>query len=426
MQWELRWKYWMAKTRTPGVWRLKDGGHYVRARVSDPVTRSRSEVSAVLRDAKTPRDALRTLDGLVEAKRAELRGEIRTKQPWSSFAASLLQERIRKRIIESEATVERWRDAIKIMIPAFGKMDAPEVQRKHIDHWINTTVADWMEHGKPVQRKRRRGDELVTETVYVKPEPTTVNGWLRVLKTICEAVRVKFDLTKSAFDGIEFFPEGRTHTKERPNALPPERLPEFTAIARAKFPQHYAMILLGFVTGLRPSSLRPIRRRGPEADIDWETGVLQIRRSHSRKQKVMDATKIKRDDEVALPPDVLAVLEDHVAQLTPKQAASDLLFPGRNGKLRTRNVLAKPFAAITKAMGLPFPLTPKGMRRTFQDAARAAAIHDVVTRSISGHRTERMQHHYSTAQAEEQRAALARIHEMAKTGGKKGGNEVEQ
>lgn len=424
MKWELRWKYWMAKTRTVGVWRLKDGGHYVRSRVSDPVTGARSEISAVLRDAKTPRDAQRRLEELVDAKRAEMRGEIRTKQPWSSFAASLLQERIRRKNIESEATVDRWRDAIKIMLPAFGQMDAPTVQRRHIDHWLNTTVAEWMEKGKPVPRKRRREGKLVTEIDLVRVEATTVNGWLRVLKTICGAVKVKFDLAASPFDGIEFFPETkRTHTKERPNALPPERLPEFTELARTMFPQHYAMILLGFVTGLRPSSLRPLRRRGPEPDIDWETGMLQVRRSHSRKQKIMNSTKTKRDTEIALPAEVLSVLEEHVERLTGKQAESDLLFPARHGGLRTRNVLAKPFAAITEAMGLPFPLTPKGMRRTFQDAARAAAIHDVVTRSISGHRTERMQHHYSTAQAEEQRAALSRIHEMAKTGGKMGGKE---
>jgi hypothetical protein len=49
------------------------------------------------------------------------------------------------------------------------------------------------------------------------------------------------------------------------------------------------------------------------------------------------------------------------------------------------------------------------MRRTFQDLARRAQIHDVVTRAISGHSTERMQRHYSTAQREEMRSAVARI-----------------
>lgn len=36
------------------------------------------------------------------------------------------------------------------------------------------------------------------------------------------------------------------------------------------------------------------------------------------------------------------------------------------------------------------------LRRTFNDLARAAQVNDLVTRSISGHLSERMQAHYST------------------------------
>jgi hypothetical protein len=36
-------------------------------------------------------------------------------------------------------------------------------------------------------------------------------------------------------------------------------------------------------------------------------------------------------------------------------------------------------------------------------------VSDLVTRSISGHLTERMQHHYSTVNAAEQRDALAKV-----------------
>lgn len=35
------------------------------------------------------------------------------------------------------------------------------------------------------------------------------------------------------------------------------------------FPQHYAMTCLGFCTGPRPSSLRPLRRRGDQPDVVW-------------------------------------------------------------------------------------------------------------------------------------------------------------
>jgi hypothetical protein len=49
------------------------------------------------------------------------------------------------------------------------------------------------------------------------------------------------------------------------------------------------------------------------------------------------------------------------------------------------------------------------MRRTFNDLARRANIHDLVTRAISGHATERMQHHYSTAQRTEILYAVGRV-----------------
>jgi integrase len=60
-------------------------------------------------------------------------------------------------------------------------------------------------------------------------------------------------------------------------------------------------------------------------------------------------------------------------------------------------------------LGWKVRVTPKGMRRTFQDLARKAEIHDFVARAISGHTTERMQRHYSTAQREEMRAAVGKV-----------------
>jgi hypothetical protein len=41
--------------------------------------------------------------------------------------------------------------------------------------------------------------------------------------------------------------------------------------------------------------------------------------------------------------------------------------------------------------------------------ARKAKVHDLVTREISGHLTERMQRHYSTAQREEMLSAVSRV-----------------
>ncbi|APR88279.1 hypothetical protein A7982_13628 [Minicystis rosea] len=62
-----------------------------------------------------------------------------------------------------------------------------------------------------------------------------------------------------------------------------------------------------------------------------------------------------------------------------------------------------------RALGLTKHVTPRALRRTFNDLARAAQVQDVATRSISGHLTEGMQRHDSTMSGDEQRQALAKV-----------------
>lgn len=80
---------------------------------------------------------------------------------------------------------------------------------------------------------------------------------------------------------------------------------------------------------------------------------------------------------------------------------SDLLFPSITGGFRTGSCLKKPFDAACKELKLNKKLTARGMRRTLQDLARQRQVKDIVTRAISGHATEAMQHHYSTVAPEE-------------------------
>jgi hypothetical protein len=47
------------------------------------------------------------------------------------------------------------------------------------------------------------------------------------------------------------------------------------------YPQFFAITALGFATGLRPSSLRPLRRQGDEPDVVWDENILFVRRSQT-------------------------------------------------------------------------------------------------------------------------------------------------
>ena len=93
---------------------------------------------------------------------------------------------------------------------------------------------------------------------------------------------------------------------------------------------------------------------------------------------------------------------------------SELLFPSETGGFRSNSALAKPFQTVAKAMGLTKQISPKAMRRSFQDAMREAQVANVVVRSISGHLTEQMQQRYSTARGHEQESAIARIIDLTR------------
>jgi hypothetical protein len=88
--------------------------------------------------------------------------------------------------------------------------------------------------------------------------------------------------------------------------------------------------------------------------------------------------------------------------------------PPEVGTFRHNSALAKPFKAIAKAMGLSKQISPKAMRRSFQDAVREAEVANVVVRSISGHLTEQMQQRYSTARGHEQQSAVTRIIDLTR------------
>jgi integrase len=165
-----------------------------------------------------------------------------------------------------------------------------------------------------------------------------------------------------------------------------------------------------YATGLRPSSLRSLRREGATPDILWDKGVILIRRSTTLGE-TMNTTKTKYRQRINAAPSLMAVLSWHVeTQLrTPQQLESELLFPSEEGGYRSEAVLRKPFKVVATTIGLKKKFTPKGLRRTFNDAARVADLEGVVTMSISGHRTERMKDHYSSVSPDEQRHGIGSV-----------------
>jgi integrase len=411
-QWTLKWKTLVARTRIPGVWRRKEGGHLVRVRVVDPTTGKLKEIKKVLPDA----DEATAFKWLADEKKKIRAGVVSEKLPktrFAEFAASLFEHKVKVGDIRSGSGRQKWADILEHLIGGttgksgqrargFGEMYIDMITNTHLDTWKEDVA------------------QLIAAGDYA---PTTANGWLGVLKVIMKAAKRRFSLQHLATEGIDGFDtsEHVTYSEEEPNALTPAEVASYLAKFRAMHPRLFAMVFIAVITGLRPSSLRPLRRRGPECDVVWDENRLLVRRSHTYQEEVMRTTKQKRRYGIDLPAEAMAVLKWHVdTQLeTPEQQDSDLLFPSITGGFRSPSVLNKPLADVAEELKLGKKITQRGLRRTFNDLARAAQVNDLVTRSISGHLTEKMQHHYSTVNADEQRAALAKVISLTEARDKK-------
>jgi integrase len=347
------------------------------------------------------------LTWLKEKQREFRAGTVSATRPnelFSDFAASLYEHKVIVGDIKSAKNRDRWLDVIEHLTRGTNGKKAKKFVRG-----LGDVLVDRL-HVSHVDAWKEGMAQLIAAGDY---SPTTVNGWLSILRVIMKAAKRKHSLVHLATEGVTNFDvsEHTTYTEEEPNSLLPEEVGPFVAKFKQRHPEHFAMVYLGLITGLRPSSLRPLRRDGEEADVLWEKNRMLVRRSHSLGEEVMKTTKQKRRYAIDLPVEAMDVLRWHVAtQLhTPEQQDSKLLFPAVNGAFRSPSVLNKPLAAVAEELELGKQITQRALRRTFNDLARAAQVNDLVTRSISGHLTETMQHHYSTVNGNEQREALAKV-----------------
>src|ERR1700722_3549252 len=262
----------------------------------------------------------------------------------------------------------------------------------------------------PICLLRAGIDKLIAQGTY---SPTTANGWLNILRHVLKRAKRELQLPFNASEGVPAFDtsEHETYTEEEPNSLTSEEATAFLARMKDEFPAQYAMTFLGFATGLRPSTLRPLRRTGATPDVLWDEGVLLVRRSHMIGDQFMNTTKTQLRQPIPVPPEVMEVMRWHIAtQLaTPEQKASELLFPAEDGGFRSVSFLKKAFATVGQLVGLKKTFTPRGMRRTFNDLMRLAKVEAIVTKSISGHQTDRMREHYSTVTPDEQRESIGNV-----------------
>jgi len=432
-KWVTRWRLEVSQAPVlPGVWRLKGGGYVASAQVPDPKRpaapgeRPRYKtIFGVLREVQTAKEAL---DWLEVERQKFVQGATNPREPtksWNDYAVSVFEGKVKAGDIESEAGVEKYRIILANIIRTAAWAQLP------VDHVRHGQIQDWRDELPTlkweVKRELKSGVIKVLSTGTYRPR--TLNTWLAIARVIWKAATIRFDLPRNPMDGIADFSTrtAKTFTKEQPNSLNPRtEVGNFLALLGRLYPQHYAFALTGFVLGQRPSTLRPLRRRGPDADLDLVAKKLYFRRSYTVGPTVMETTKTGAEPEVALPDELVDVLKVHIAQIEahPVASKSDLLFPSlRTGEMLSSTVLRKPFAKVMGKLGLRRKLTAKAMRRTYQDLADEVQMRAAATMAVSGHKTLSMKLHYSTAHDDEVRAGVGKVIQLATARRKSVGGE---
>jgi integrase len=409
----------------PSIWRRKTGGYLARVQALHPQTSkpvSRIKTLPTLGEALSWQvDERRAIASLGEEKP-------RQRMRFCEYVAGLLESKTARGEINSQATRETWASNYAVHLhPFFGQMFLDKIRRADVAEWFKGYVD-----------RVGKGDM----------SPRTVNGLLGLLKAIFSDATEEQLIDESPAVGVRQLPTNRhrTYTREQPNSLAVGEMPELWAFLAEKKPRWYALIALGMCYGLRPSSLRPLRWRGPSSDIKWDEGILLIRQSHSRGQVVMDSTKTGEDLELPLDPEILDLLRWHVELYA--RDGSDLLFPGHKGFM-SRNTIAYWFKVCEAKMrhaewcpearvqmpkkGEPRRkpsctgctefgkhITPRAMRRSFYNLTARTAAQDAMIRSISGHKTPGMADRYRSQLMDGQAALMAEIIPIAQLRREKG------
>jgi integrase len=296
-----------------------------------------------------------------------------------------------------ETTAEKYAVALDLhILPMLGRTPLEELKARSIEH----ALTEWAK----------------------KYERSTVNGWLRALRTL---------LNDAMADGlIAHNPAARVRAlRERSgeaegdeddwaNALSPTELDAYLRSWKALHPEHLPLIVTLVLTGLRWGEASALMWTDIEAA---ETnGVLRIRRSHVR-GIVRNTTKTGKRRVVPFPPELATVLREHRQRMVEEQhpgLQGGWVFANSAGKPKDNGALYQHNRKVLKHAGITKRVTIHGLRRTATDLLRRASVDPVTAKAIIGHTTDRMREHYSTVGQDEARAIGASLISLVPAVGK--------
>ena len=269
------------------------------------------------------------------------------------------------------------------------------------------------------------GVERWQSTMVQTMSPPTVNGIHRVFRLILERAMHEKIIHRNPARAVPTLPESRTKGS-RGQTYDPIDFQTFVMICETEAqkvlpPDVCRHLLLIAWTGMRLSESIALRWS------DIEKGEIHIQRSVWR--GIEKSTKTDDPRRVVIPMalrEVLKAQADWLLETDHPGIGSGLVFPGaprqsKGGMVRRKmsvlgwhragSTLVEGCAKIA-AMGGLKPISPQGLRRTFEDLMREAGVEQMVRRAMSGWRTAKAQGIYATVKRTDREKAVTALEDL--------------
>lgn len=383
------------ETSLRGIRRLREGVYRIRVTWIDPRTGRKEDERRIVQCGSLEEAAKVRADLATELAHRDAE-ETAERQQVRAYARSWLLARLPKLKASTQARYARDLDKV---IEGLGDIYVDQLRPSDITAWLS----------------RRIQVEAAG----------TVNGYIRVLRTMLADAQVEFGLKHSPMERITIYPDkrkGKAERKDGPeNMLTAEEMGRFLVELKKRFPQWYALAFTQFALARRFGEVSALRWE----DLDEERSLVTIRRAQWN--GIVDTIKtddpyspVRQEIDIPLTDELRTVLREwrqHLVRSQHRHVHSGWVFPSNVGTPhKNASVMRKAFVRCLTAIGVERRFTSHGLRRTANNLLRKIAS-GLVTRAIVGHMTEEMTEHYSHVDAEEKRVAAEGLLQLVRTQG---------